>query len=680
MTARDARHYSKHGFHNNIRSIPGGSSGVQGKASAQQPRADLTPDGLYMAVLTGMNRRPRHVCLYGSSHRLLWPLLLLALLLPAAPAQAAGDILQLRVDQTEAIRLQPAIHYLRDSSRRMSPDQVLAQRSDMQSAAAQRDINFSYTRDRVWLLFELVGDPEQTSDWVIEMLYPSLDRVSLYHQGADGWEVQRSGDVLPSSERSLSHRTAAFSLQLAAGERRVFLLSGESAGSLSLDALIWPAESFRAHSNRAHIILAAYLGMILALGGYNLLLFFALREPSFLLYVLFIASFGTGAMAINGLGPYYLWPDAGEIGNRILPTSIILATTVAALFTRSFLDVRQQAPAWFRLLSGATLVGAILTLGSLLLPVQLALQTMSVFGLTVTLMLIICGIHCILLGVPGARIFVLAWGLMMTGAVLLALRNFALIPNNFVTLYSVQIGSALEMLLLSFGLAARFNELKRQKEIAQTTALNAQRQHVHALQQHERVLEQRVAERTRELEHANQQLENMAMQDVLTGLANRAGLNRHLQKALARAERNQQQLALLMIDLDNFKPVNDVFGHAFGDRVLQEVAHRLQAAARASDFVARLGGDEFIVVSEGLHPGNDAHAVAERVLDALTQPIMLDGQQIQIGASIGVSHATGPELLADELLRQADQAMYARKRQGRSGISYYSRDDQESAE
>ncbi|TVP91778.1 MAG: diguanylate cyclase [Pseudomonadaceae bacterium] len=624
-----------------------------------------------------MKRCARHTRQSASGRTLLWQLLLLVILyLSASPAHAADHGLQLSADQTEALRLQSNIYYLRDSSRRLSPDQVLARRADMQSAAADPDINFGYTSDRVWLLFELQGDPEETTDWIVEMLYPSLDRVTLYQQGKNGWEVQRSGDVLPSSERSLVHHSAAFPLQLLPGERRLFLMSGESAGSLSLDALIWPAESFRTHSNRAHIILAAYLGMIFALGGYNLLLFFALREPSFLLYVLFIVSFGTGAMAINGLGPYYLWPDAGEISNRILPTSIILATTVAALFTRSFLDVKQRAPAWYRLLSVATLVGGIITLASLLMPVQLSLQTMSVFGLTVTLLLIICGIHCVFIGVAGARIFVLAWGFMMTGAVLLALRNFALIPNNFATLYSMQIGSALEMLLLSFGLAARFNELKRQKEVAQTAALNAQRQHVHALQQHERVLEQRVAERTRELEQANLRLEDMAMQDVLTGLANRAGLNRHLNEALARADRNQQQLALLMIDLDNFKPVNDVFGHAFGDRVLQEVAKRLLACGRASDFIARLGGDEFIVVSEGLQHIDDAHAVAERLLDALTQPIILNEQQIQIGASIGVSHATGPELVADELLRQADQAMYARKRQGRSGISYYSRDEQ----
>ncbi|TVP93558.1 MAG: hypothetical protein EA348_00360, partial [Pseudomonadaceae bacterium] len=167
-------------------------------------------------------------------------MLLVILYLSASPTHATDRSLQLSVDQTEALRLQPNVYYLRDSSRRLSPDQVLARRAEMQSAAADPDINFGYTSDRVWLLFELQGDPQETTDWIVEMLYPSLDRITLYQQGKNGWEVQRSGDVLPSSERSLVHRSAAFPLQLASGERRLILMSGESAGSLSLDALIWP--------------------------------------------------------------------------------------------------------------------------------------------------------------------------------------------------------------------------------------------------------------------------------------------------------------------------------------------------------------------------------------------------------------------------------------------------------
>jgi predicted signal transduction protein with EAL and GGDEF domain len=158
-------------------------------------------------------------------------------------------------------------------------------------------------------------------------------------------------------------------------------------------------------------------------------------------------------------------------------------------------------------------------------------------------------------------LFALAWMMLLAGAGLLALRNFAIIPSNFLTLYSMQIGSSLEMILLSFALAARFNELKRQREAA--------------LQNNERVLEQRVAERTQALEEANQRLSEQAMRDPLTGLANRTALQQHLTQVLSRNQRRQELLAVMLIDLDGFKPINDQYGHGFGDQVLAEVAQRL---------------------------------------------------------------------------------------------------------
>ena len=138
-----------------------------------------------------------------------------------------------------------------------------------------------------------------------------------------------------------------------------------------------------------------------------------------------------------------------------------------------------------------------------------------------------------------------------------------------------------------------------------------------SLQRQERQLEQRVAERTEELAAANQRLQALAMQDPLTGLANRNALQQHLDMALRRALRNRQPLAVLLIDLDGFKPINDQHGHALGDQVLAEVALRLQTCARESDLVARLGGDEFVLVCEALPAADHARQVAERILEQL---------------------------------------------------------------
>ena len=190
--------------------------------------------------------------------------------------------------------------------------------------------------------------------------------------------------------------------------------------------------------------------------------------------------------------------------------------------------------------------------------------------------------------------------------------------------------------------------------------------------QQEKILEKRVSERTEALARANAQLELLAMQDPLTGLANRTALAQHMQQAMLRTERREECLALVLIDLDAFKAINDEMGHDAGDQVLVEAAKRLRECARETDLVARLGGDEFILVSEGIVDRDDALSLGERLLDALSMPIMLTNGSISVGASIGISLSNGIEPDIESMMRQADQAMYQRKRSGRHGVVIYS--------
>ncbi|MFD1692954.1 diguanylate cyclase domain-containing protein [Azotobacter chroococcum] len=222
------------------------------------------------------------------------------------------------------------------------------------------------------------------------------------------------------------------------------------------------------------------------------------------------------------------------------------------------------------------------------------------------------------------------------------------------------------MLLLSFGLAARLSELKRLKLEAREAVLRSQQEALKALQEQERVLERRVAERTAALAEANARLSAMALQDPLTGLANRIGLNQRLTQAWQRAQRKQELLALILIDLDGFKAINDRHGHAAGDQLLLQVAGRLQASARTTDLVARLGGDEFVLVCEAIGSEQQAQALAERILHSLSQPVQLGDAQVSLSASIGISICRGQS--HEKLLREADQAMYRAKAGGRSRI------------
>ena len=169
---------------------------------------------------------------------------------------------------------------------------------------------------------------------------------------------------------------------------------------------------------------------------------------------------------------------------------------------------------------------------------------------------------------------------------------------------------------------------------------------------------------------AAQQLLHIATHDTLTGLANRRMLTERLSHALARAERTGEAVAVLFIDLDGFKSVNDKYGHGAGDEVLRDVATRLRRIARATDFVARLGGDEFVILLDtDVHPGSPS-MLAERVFDALSAPCRFTGGEAPIGASIGVAMHPPLSNLAADLIRRADAAMYEAKSAGKGCVRY----------
>jgi diguanylate cyclase (GGDEF)-like protein/PAS domain S-box-containing protein len=190
-----------------------------------------------------------------------------------------------------------------------------------------------------------------------------------------------------------------------------------------------------------------------------------------------------------------------------------------------------------------------------------------------------------------------------------------------------------------------------------------------------------ISERKRVAAEAMEKLEQAALHDALTGLANRPSFLGHLENALRRAARTHTEVAVLFIDLDNFKMVNDSFGHAAGDELLKSVGTRLQAAVRGMDVVARQGGDEFLILLSDLESrafrdlssGGAAEVVASKVRAILREPFVVEGIEIYVSASIGISLYPADGADAETLLKHADVAMYSAKDTGRDGYARYSR-------
>lgn len=172
---------------------------------------------------------------------------------------------------------------------------------------------------------------------------------------------------------------------------------------------------------------------------------------------------------------------------------------------------------------------------------------------------------------------------------------------------------------------------------------------------------------------AEEKLARHAYYDNLTDLPNRRLFRNHLNQALALACRNQRRLAVLFVDLDHFKAINDTWGHAVGDRLLQSAAKWLKSCLRASDIVARLGGDEFIILLPEIGQPEDATTVAEKLLSALGKPFRIEGREIFTSASIGISLYPDDGDEAEVLMKNADQAMYCVKQEGRNNHRLFSR-------
>ncbi|ACV37092.1 periplasmic/7TM domain sensor diguanylate cyclase [Candidatus Accumulibacter phosphatis] len=600
----------------------------------------------------------------------LWLLLTLLANFASSPVSA-----QVRIGPTTTeVALRPFIEVLEDPDGQLTISDVEQPEiaSRFRYVAGSGDLNFGYSASAYWLRMTFAPEAGAARRWLLEIAYPSLDQLAVFADHGDVRRRQDAGDLQPFSARPFTHRNFVFPLDLLAGSEQRVHVRIASSGSLTLPVTLWSPAALHGNDQVVYTILAIYFGMLLALGLYNLLLYVSLRESIYLVYVAFAAAMVIGQSSMFGLANQFLWPDWPTWGHVALPLGYCLAAYFGALFTQMFLGTKQTTPVLHRWIH-ALQIGFLLTaLTAIFYAYRPAGIATALLGTAFAVTAVVTAGLCAARAQPGARLFLVAWSLLLLGVAMIALRTLNWLPSNLLTLYAMPVGSALEMLLLSFALADRIHVVRREKELAQAEALRAKVAAMDALQQSERTLEQRVVRRTAELAEANErlrqseaELRKLAHHDPLTGLANRSLLYDELRRSIARGKRGGETFAVLMIDLDGFKPVNDTYGHAVGDRLLEVIAPRLQECVRVSDVVARLGGDEFVVVVEGVLDQHQALAIGAKIIAVLSQPLHIGAHDIQVGASVGVALWPQDGDDTQHLLQSADRAMYLAKQAGR---------------
>ena len=589
------------------------------------------------------------------------------LLAATAVAGSTGVAAAVRVDDTPAIALREALRWCRADPAQDAPPSACDQVN-----AARGELNAGYSTRSVWVRVPLHREGVATRRW-LEIGYPSLDRVRVFAPALDGESPRLAalvGDLQPFAARPVPGRGLVVPVEVPKGSSTLWLRV-DSEGTLTVPLTLWQPQAFASEQQTLYALHGAYFGLLLGLVLFYLLLGLGLRDGVFLHYALYGLCLGAGLAAQNGFGSEWLWRDWPAISNLVLPLGMQAASGFGAWFVLRFLDLPTRGGPLVWSFRGLMVACFGVGIPALLLDLPGAWPFVSVTALVFCAVALAASVQALHQRVPAALPFLLAWVMLLAGALLTGLRNLGIVPTNAWTANALQIGSALELLLLAIALAARFVALRKAHADGQAQLIALKQQALEQSAQAEAMLEARVLERTAELAEANRRLREsetrmraMANRDALTGVANRVALRHALDEVLEDWKRGGAEFAVLLLDLDGFKPVNDRHGHAVGDGVLVEIARRLDRAVRGGDVVARHGGDEFVLLLRGVHEEAALDERVRQLADAVQAPIDIGTGVVVVHASIGVARAAHSAETVDDLLRRADLAMYAAKAMG----------------
>ncbi|MDD2178912.1 sensor domain-containing diguanylate cyclase [Acidovorax sp. D2M1] len=481
-----------------------------------------------------------------------------------------------------------------------------------------------------------------SQQWVMNIDYPPLNRIDAYVI-QDGRTLQKAelGSLRTFASRPLFSRSHAMPLDLAAGDYDL-MLRVESRGATILPIEFMQPSAFHRASVAEQMLRGIQVGFFLCMLMYSLAQWVGTRESLFLKYALLVTGSFLFALLLSGVGAQWVWRDVFWFERHMAGIGSLVAVAGTFLFLGDVLrrphtgTADKPADRFPRLMnSGAVLCG-----------VLLVIYCLDAFNTRLlTAMIVLLGPLPLLLSLPrfmskvtkGDAVglyLLLAFAFYITTVVVTTSTIRGKLPANVWTLHSLTFGEMCHILAFTLVLIVRATELRKASENART-------------------------------EH--EVMRSMAYADALTGLPNRRSLTDAMSLALVSASPHHM-LAVYLIDLDEFKEVNDTRGHEVGDQLLIEVANRLRAGTRSGDAVARLGGDEFVMVASGLRDPAQARQIGEHLLSLFETPVHVAGEEMRVGLTIGYAVASGAAHETATLLRMADGALYQGKQCGKGRL------------
>lgn len=428
--------------------------------------------------------------------------LLMAMVFTLLPLFAVAGALPLE-GHTSGAPLARHFDIFEDATGSMTLDQVRTPEVSARFKPSEKDaISFGFTPSAFWLRLTVTppADGKQRAsadDWLLDVAYAPIHYLELHVlQNGKVIESMYGGALVPFSERPYQHRTHVFPLPPLNGSVTELYLRVSGQSSKNVPASLWRARDFVNHAATHVYLLGAYFGVMIGLMFYNLFVFFSLRERAYGYYVAFLLASMTWTMTLNGLSSEWLWPGLGAVMSKAIPVLMTLTLFTGNLFAREFLTRQALTPKLNRIMTG---FNVFYIAGLVLFPVlsyRILTTTITASGPLWAILMLVCGVYVLRQGHRSARYYLLAWMALLIGGSAMALKAFGVLPSNLMTEYGMQIGSALESILLSIALAAQMKILKDEKDKAQAEVLDQKQAALEESRQYSQRLESEVAART----------------------------------------------------------------------------------------------------------------------------------------------------------------------------------------
>ncbi|MDO6679407.1 diguanylate cyclase [Shewanella sp. 10N.286.51.B2] len=541
-----------------------------------------------------------------------------------------------------------------------------------------------------WLSFSIFSPNDHLSR-MIALNNPLLDSMKLYHLVNNKLvKVELMGDSYPFKQRPLQSNLFLYPFELQPNETHTFYLKIDNRGSLNFPLVLWSKNDYSHAIESQSLANGFQIGILIAIGLFSLFIALASGSFSYSYYSGYVLSLTLLVATIHGIAFQYLWPTLPVVQNLAIPILIPIALAFALMFTEKVMLLKYHNKPMLLVGRYLAVYCVLLSLVISFIDFKFSLYLLTFSVIAISCVLITVSLIQVIKGSKNARLYAIARIGLFIGAILSGLIYLGYLQWYMPAHTPMMIGLTFEVIVMAAVLAVRYNDERKAKLQMQKKALEQaqklQQNRDEALKAEARTnerLEQMVAERTlelevtlRELNDANQKLQQQSTTDSLTGVKNRNAFDKRLTAEGRISRRQQTSLAILMVDIDKFKQINDQFGHLAGDLAIKVIATTIsEFLKRPTDLVSRFGGEEFAIIL----PNTDsvgAMLLAERIRQAISNlSIDWDNNPISLFVSIGVSAAiieTNEQ--PTQLLEQADKALYQAKRSGRNQVCLFSSD------